>query len=180
MGKRKDLEINYSISNKEAVALNAIDIKYKGKEVSFFLPQFNYKLYRQNELDSQFNVYVSAGLGAAGIKDSSDADTSALGGITSLQADYETRRLYTLLLGEHLQTDQGHSLNRIRYRAGVAPYLTDFDGIHTWFITQVEYTPERDEEWTVTPLIRLFYQNYLIEAGSSTKGELFLAGIFHF
>lgn len=172
--ERQELELNYSVTGSSALALSGINIDYRGRDLTFILPQFNQKLYRRNAAESQTNLYGSLGLGGARYE--GDTDLAAL---VAFQADYETRRIYTLLSGEHLRTDD-IELNRIRYRLGVAPYLGDFDALHTWLIGQVEYTPELAEEWTITPMVRLFYQNYLIEVGSSLKGDVFIAGIFHF
>lgn len=171
---RQELELNYSLTQSSAIALTAINIDYEHHTLQFALPQFNYKLFRRNEVDSQTNLYASVGLGGSRYQGDTD-----LAGLAAFQADYETRRIYTLLAGEHLQTE-GIGLNRVRYRFGVAPYLTDFESVHTWLIAQVEYTPELGEEVTITPILRLFYQNYLLEVGVSLKGELFAAGIFHF
>lgn len=171
--ERQELEINYTYDPSNAVAFNTINID-DDKDITFYLPQFNHKFYRKNELDSQANIYGSVGLGIADHKDDTD-----LANLLGIQADYETRRIYTLFYGEHLQTE-GEGLNRLRYRIGVAPYLANFEELNTWFIAQVEYTPELNDTWTVTPMIRLFYSNFLVEAGVSLEGKPFFAGIFHF
>jgi hypothetical protein len=173
--ERKELELNYSLTNSQAIGFNTIKLDYKDRELTFFLPQYSYKLFRRNELDSQTNLYTTVGAGIAHYE-----EDESVAGLAAFQADYETRSIYTLLGGEHLQTGDGIGLNRVRYRFGVAPYLASYEGFHSWLIGQVEYTPELDDEWTVTPLVRFFYQNYLVEVGSSTRGDLFVAGIFHF
>lgn len=172
---RQEVEVNYSLTSSYALALHAINADLKSGDSKFILPRFNYKLFRRNELDSQTNLYLWAGGGAA-----EQNDNWQLSSTTGFQADYETRRIYTLLLGENLQSTRDADSKRLRYRLGVAPYLASFEGFHTWLIAQVEYTPDMDNSWTVTPLVRFFYNNYLIEVGSSTRGDLFAAGIFHF
>ncbi len=172
---RQDLELNYSFAVDKALAINTININYKDNDALFILPQFNYKLYRKNELESQTNLYLSLGLGNVNYQ-----SENRLSSLTAIQADYETRRVYTLLKTEALQSEGGLDLYNVRYRVGLAPYLADFKDFHTWIILQLEYTPELDHSFTVTPLFRFFYNNYLVEIGSSTRGELFLAGIFHF
>lgn len=174
-GSRRELEVNYSIASNYAVGLHSIMIDYKEDTAKFILPKFNYRLLRFNQPGSQTNLYLSTGIG--GVRYKEEDSTVVIG---ALQADYETRRIYALLAGETLQSDSKIDLNRIRYRLGFAPYLTDFSGFHTWLIGQVEYTPELKDQWTVTPLVRFFYRNYLIEIGSSTRGKLSLSGIIHF
>ncbi len=174
MNNRRETELNYSYSHSSAVGINYMYMKYKDQDIQFVLPQFNHKFYRNNELGSQTNIYGSFG---AGYSDYANRDN--LAGMLAFQADHETRRVYTLLSGEHLQTD-GANTERIRYRAGFAPYLANYEDLNTWIIAQVDYTPQMENEFTVTPMIRLFYQNYLIEAGVSLRGDPFFAGIFHF
>lgn len=171
---RLHLELNYSVTSSAAVGVSFMELDEDDGDARFVLPRFNYKLYRRNELDSQTNIYLSGGAGAVDFR-----DEERFAGFVGVQTDYETRRFYTLFAGDFVQSDiLDHTM--LRYRIGVAPYLADFNDLNTWLIAQVEYEPEKDDEWTVTPLVRFFYQNYLVEVGSSTRGDLFLAGIFHF
>ena len=126
-------------------------------------------------MDSQTNLYVYGGAGVS--ERENDSGFSVMSGF---QGDYETRRIYTLFLGENLHGENGIDVSRFRYRLGFAPYEGGFKDFHTWLIAQVQYTPNMNDEWTVTPMVRFFYQQYLIEVGSSLKGEPFVSGIFHF
>lgn len=173
--ERQELELNYSVSNKAAIGVSSIHVQQKNRNATFVIPRFNYRLYRANEMDSQANVYLYGGVGGV---ESRDRTGAAL--LSGAQADYETRRVYTLIAGENIKGEEGLDVSRVRYRLGGAPYAGDFDDLHTWLIAQVEYTPDLENEWTVGPIVRLFYENYLIEVGSSTRGEVFAAGIFHF
>ena len=56
MGGRRELELNYSVTSRHAVALNAINLEYQDREATLILPQFNYRVYRRNELDLQANL----------------------------------------------------------------------------------------------------------------------------
>ena len=171
---RRHLELNYSLTASSAVGVSGMELEEDDGDAVFVLPRFNYKLYRRNEIDSQTNVYLAGGVGAADYRDEENA-----AGFVGFQTDYETRRVYTLLSGDFVRSeDIDHTM--LRYRLGVAPYLADFDELNTWLIAQFEYMPEEEDEWVVTPLVRFFYQNYLVEAGASLRGDLFLAGIFHF
>lgn len=172
---RQEIELNYSVTSNYAIGVYLVDASYKGSDATYIIPRFNYKLYRKNELESQTNLYVSGGAGTVDYKGEDD-----LAGFAMFRADYETRRIYTLLSGQTLQSSGESDINALRYRAGFAPYLAGFNDLNTWLIAQVEYLPESEDEWVVTPLVRLFYSNYLVEIGSSTKGDLFFAGIFHF
>lgn len=173
--ERKDIELNYSFESDQSFGVNLIRMDYESEDLSFVIPQYSYKVYRDNRPGSQTNLYATVGLGGARY-----LEENRVAGAASFQADYETRRFYTLLFGEHLQAEDGISLNRVRYRLGIAPYLAPFDGFHTWIIGQVELTPELEHEWTFTPMLRFFVDTYLLEIGASTRGEMFIAGIFHF
>jgi hypothetical protein len=172
---RQEIEVNYSFSRKEAVGLLATTADTEEGSMTMMIPKFNYLAFRNNEKNSQANVYLSLGAGSADFKD----DTNIVG-LASVQADYETRRIYTLAHVETIQSSGGSDLNHFRYRAGVAPYLEGYEGIHTWLIAQVDYSPEMEDDWTVTPLVRVFHDNILLEAGVSLKGDPFFALITHF
>lgn len=172
---RNEIEVNYTFDTKEAFALNFIDTDLKKGNAKFYLPQYNYKLYRKNELESQTNVYGMLGAGVA-----DHIDESMFAGRAALQADYETRRIYTLFGAERLQSEEGVGLTSLRYRLGFAPYLADFSGFHTWLIAQVDYTPEMHNEWTASPLLRFFYDTYLLETGFTHRGDFMVSAILHF
>jgi hypothetical protein len=121
-------------------------------------------------------VYGSVGVG--GRHDSEHDDSLAAYG--GLEADYETRRIYTLIGAESLQSPSGVQFNRIRGRVGIAPYKASFTSLQTWIITQVDYMPEMDDRTVVTPLLRFFYNNYALEIGAGLNGKVFLAGMAHF
>lgn len=173
---RFDTELNYSFSSRAAFGVSSINLlNYKDETPRFQFAQFNFLVKRWNELESQANFYVSLGAGAREL----DGDASAAG-LIALEGDYETRRVYTSLLSETLQSAGGLDFNRIRSRAGVAPYLAPFESLQTWIIGQVEYTPDVEDTWTVTPLLRFFYNNIALEAGASVDGEVFIGTMLHF
>jgi len=173
--KRSDLEVNYSLTAEDAIGVSTVYAETEDGTATFVIPRFNHRLYRRNELDSQTNLYVSGGVGG-----SMRGDAAGLAGLVSIQGDFETRRVYTLLNLETLPSSGSVDLNKIRYRAGFAPYLAGFEDLNTWLILQADYTPEMEDEWTLTPLVRFFYRNYLLEMSASTRGEPFVAGILHF
>ena len=171
-----DLDINYSLTNKDAVGVSNFYRDGKDSTADFGIVRYNRLLKRWNELDSQANIFASIGVG--GRHDSQHDDSIA--GYGALEADYETRRVYTLFAAETLQSPDSVQFNRLRYRAGVAPYKAPFESLQTWIITQVDYMPEMDDKVTVTPLLRFFLNNYALEVGVSLDGKALLAGMAHF
>ncbi len=171
-----EVQFNYSLTNRSAIGVSDYFRDAKDSRSNFVVGQFNYLVKRWNELESQANIYASVGLGL-----NSDAKHGqGMAGYGTLEADYETRRIYTLIAGETLQATNGVDSNRIRFRAGVAPYKAPFEALQTWLLLQVEYMPEMDESTRVTPLVRLFLNNYALEVGASLDGKPFLAAMAHF
>lgn len=172
---RLENELNYTFSPSSSVGLTEYRIKDDAESKNFLIPRLGTR-FRENSLDSQANLYLSAGLGAQ-----TDHSEEALTGLAAIQADWETRRLYTLGLVETLQSPGGENLTYFRYRAGIAPYKADFDEVSAWIIGQVDYSPYKDTDKVgVTPVLRVFYKNYLVEAGSDFKGNVFLAWMASF
>jgi hypothetical protein len=172
-----DVQLNYSVTNRYAVGASSYYRGGKGSTAEFGIGQFNYLVKRWNEFDSQANVNASLGFG--GRHDSVAHDAVAAYG--ALEADYETRRIYSQVSAETLQSDANVQFSRYRVRAGMAPYKAGFEALNTWIVMQVDIMPEMDESVRVTPLVRLFYNNVVLEAGASIdEGTPFVAGAAHF
>lgn len=172
-----DVQANYSVTNRYAVGASSFYRQGKDSTAEFGMGQLNYLVKRWNELDSQANVNASVGFG--GRHDSVASDSVAVYG--ALEADYETRRIYSQLSAETLQSDSDVQFSRYRARAGVAPYKAGFDALNTWLVMQLDIMPEMDEGVRVTPMVRLFYSNFVLELGASlNEGTPFVAGAAHF
>lgn len=172
-----DVQLNYSVTNRYAVGASSYYREGKNSTAEFGIGQFNYLIKRWNELDSQANVTASVGFG--GRHDSVKDDSVA--GYAALEADYETRRIYSQVSAETLQSDGDVQFSRYRGRLGVAPYKADFEALNTWLVMQIDIMPEMDESVRVTPMFRFFYNNFVLEAGASLeKGTPFVGGAAHF
>lgn len=173
--KRADIKLNYTLKNNLAVGVSATSIERQKKRYNFTYAQGNVLLKRWNMEQAQANLYTSLGVGGR----SGDAGPSIVG-YAGVQADYETRRVYTLFAADTLRSKDLAGFTRFKYRFGLSPYLAGYDLVQTWLVTQVDHMPTMDDAWMITPLIRLFYKNYLFEAGSSTEGQVFIQGMIHF
>lgn len=149
---------------------NLIDSKQYG------LLRTNFLLKRWNEMESQGNLYL---FGAAGGVKAADINGSAwLGGI---EADWETRKVYTSAKIKFQDSDKFESKTMYQARLGVAPYLTKFENLHTWVILQVQYLPDAmEEKLNVTPLMRFYIDNVLWELGVSSRGTWLFNSMVHF
>lgn len=175
-GDWADLQVNYSLTNRYSIGLSEYYRKGEDSTANFGIGQFNYLLKRWNELESQANLYASFGLG--GRNDSKDDGSFA--GYGGLEADYETRRIYTLAAYETLQSASDVDFNRLRGRVGFSTHRAKIDELNTWIVAQIEYMPEMEDETVVTPLVRLFYNNFAVELGYSLNGSPFVGAMAHF
>jgi hypothetical protein len=137
--------------------------------------QGNYLIKRWNFPHAQANIYGSLGAGYAATPDQGD-----MAGFTSILADYETRRILVSYEGDGVAA--GDTLNQFwhKTRIGVAPYVGEYDDVHTWIMLQTDYRPNMDDEFSATPMIRLFQTNWMIEGGISTKGRAMINTILQF
>ncbi len=174
--KWSDVSANYSMTAKDSAGVAFMHRRGESKTASFYFADYNRLLKRWNEADSQANIYIVGGIGMRHENDG-DEDPAAHAG---MQADYETRQLYTQLSGETLRSPEGVNFNRLRTRAGFAPHRAEIDQLQLWIVGQLDYMPEMEERVTLTPFIRLFYNNIALEFGSSTKGEIMVGGMAHF
>lgn len=172
-----DVQLNYSITNRYAVGASSYYREGKNSTAEFGIAQVNHLGKRWNELDSQTNVNASVGFGGRHDSDKGDA----VAAYAALEADYETRRIYSQLSAETLQSDDNVQFSRYRARGGVAPYKAKFDELNTWLVMQVDIMSEMEDSVRMTPMVRLFYNNYVLEAGASIdEGIPFVAGAAHF
>ena len=129
---------------------------------------FNWLARRWNNKDSQANLYLLSGIGIA-----NDNGSERAGGFAGIEADWEDRRY--LVSYENRYTAAGEDVKQEfqqKGRIGIAPYVAEAGSLHTWLMLQADHSPESDDKWTVTPLVRLFQGDYLAEAGISNRGTV--------
>lgn len=122
-------------------------------------------LGRRNRENSQANAYLIADFGIVntpGDKDRPRFDTT-------LEADWETRRLYTAYRGEArwIKGDDTSLDHRLRF--GVAPYVGDYGDVHVWAIVQADWREDSAERFSLTPVVRVFQGLVLLEAGAEVE-----------
>lgn len=140
---------------------------FKDKQYWLHSAQGNYLAYRDNKPGAQTNVFLMSGVGAA-VKNDGEYPAGWVG----LLADWETRRYFlsydnNLTYAESLETSFAQKV-----KAGVAPYIGEYDDLHTWLMVQFEHYPNTGREFVVTPLIRLFKGNYLGELGYGSDHKI--------
>lgn len=125
--------------------------------------------WRWNYPDSQANLYLNGGAGSAFVD--GHARPSAWGGAS---IDWEDRRWYAQAGTSGQVVADGPDRLSQSARLGVAPYVAEAGQLHSWLMLQVDRSPSSERTWTLTPLLRQFYGDYLWEAGVSTRGDVLL------
>ncbi|ABI75601.1 conserved hypothetical protein [Hyphomonas neptunium ATCC 15444] len=132
--------------------------------------QYNRLVKRWNAPQSQGNLYLKLGAGAA---DPYGEDGQRAAGFAGLAADWETRRVFVSYDVRARDYGSDQSVSHAA-RIGLAPYVAGYGDLHTWAMVQVENHPEADNPVQVTPLLRLFTGPVLVEAGYTLEEDRFL------
>ncbi|NBO39305.1 hypothetical protein EBU99_12065 [bacterium] len=188
-GEMAELEIVHSPTPKLGLGLS---FDRMPQELSV-LGKASALLWRGNYPDYQSNIYLSLAAGrrwAAGRPESEGHSSSNTKGNASSPLyqwsagwDGEDRLIYSMLKYAQNYSNDGLSKQQGTLRLGFAPYKAQNDELTVWGI--MEWLPEKSEnqmQWThnVTPLVRLFYKNALLEIGSSFSGKVTFNYMFHF
>ena len=155
------------------------DDKSFEREISAF--QLNYLVKRWNLPNAQGNVFAWGGLGSTRGEDGRGRFAGVMTSQAGLQADYETRSIYSSAKQEWFHSSRfSHGVTTVQL--GVAPYEHDYDELATWFLVQLRryqggIMPGRTE---AIPMLRLFKGNFWIEAGADRKGRAQLMVMMNF
>lgn len=129
--------------------------------------QLNNLLKRWNGKGEQANLYLKSGLGIATNVD--DVDPAAF---TGLATDWETRRYFASYENRFLWANDSAKFAKHTARVGIAPYIGDYGDLHTWLMLQADYNPGQKDNFSVTPLVRFFKGDYLLEVGNNLDGGI--------
>jgi len=171
---QQDQMVAYSFKRDTAIAARIMSFDDNQGSMRFWAPQINRLIKRWNGENSQSNVYFS---GAVGPMDTDEHQHSAI--LTGVAADSETRQLFASAAAEKMWTGIGSGFWHVQSRLGAAPYAAGFNQLATWLMVQYDYNPLIRGWDKVTPLVRLFYRNYLLEAGVSTEGDWLVNAMVH-
>jgi hypothetical protein len=167
-----DMELNYSIRHWIAPSVQTMRFTEGTSRPDFVLGKINLLAYRKNGADYQGNVYLHAGGGHSLLSRRGVYH----GGIT---ADIEDRRLYFLTQWDVTRSSAGTEAWFWKVRGGFAPYIGQFEDLHSWLILEANRKNLGDKRIELVPTLRFFYQNVLWEVGASLKGEIHFNYIIH-
>ncbi len=169
-----ELFLNYSLTPHFAVGERNIRFVTTDGVKQFFVPEADFLIYRWNNPDSQANFYAGGGYGAESFMSQTQGVAMA-----NVAADWESRKYYLDAEFQSLIANDTREYNSAKFRAGFAPYLADFNELSTWFILQFETMPFVENNLFLTPMIRLFYKNVLVEIGADFQGNFMFNYMIH-
>ena len=134
--------------------------------------QLNNLLYRSNQKRSQANLYLKSGVGVANCYYASCDNKTTFAFYTGIAADWETQRYFISYENRYINAQEIDKAYMESARIGIAPYVGEFGDLHTWLMLQLDHTPNNEEKWTLTPLLRFFKGTNLAEVGVNLRGKL--------
>lgn len=176
-----DWMFTHSFTSSYSLTARYLRLDTKEGERTFYAPQINLLLKRWNELSSQANIYLSLGYGAESVNTQNGKKTNQTS-LLALETDWESRKYYVSFRQDALLShrDSKKNIYQSKARAGFAPYLAEFEELNYWFILEADVMNKSTEDYRLTPFIRMFYHNVLVELGASTKGDAQFNFMVHF
>jgi len=146
-------------------------IGYKGeywpdRAFTFQGLQLNWLAKRWNKAKSQANFYIKSGAGSV-----KSNDQRKFGSFFGISTDWENRRFFTMYENRYNSASNFRDFYTQKARFGIAPYLGSYGDLHTWLMLQVEHRSDGEDRVEVTPLVRLFKDEYLAEFGINSQGS---------
>lgn len=169
-GDANSLHIHYSPTAKYSAGLKAEH--NRGLEYSLYAGQINNLIKRWNMPDAQANIYLKSGVGIAYSDEGQHDSKTEATAYTGVAMDWENRRFFTSYENRYLEAGDIDNRFMQKARVGVAPYIGDYGDLHTWLMLEVEHEPKDPDTVTVTPLVRMFKDVHLVEAGISNHGKV--------
>lgn len=116
-----------------------------------------YLLDRKNTKSSQRNLYLT---GAISTKKSEDF-------YYGIHGDWETRRYFSSFSAINKHT-LSKDFSEYEMQLGVAPYLGDYNELHTWVMIKTK-KDTLNNEWDTYPFLKLFKGDFLLEMGTKNS-----------
>lgn len=139
-------------------------------------PQATWLVQRWNLPSAQANLYLTGGAGVAW----RDGGRARPGGFARVQADWETRRLMLMGMAEVSHGEGIATVDMQMVRAGLAPFVAGYGGVHLWLFGQVRRESAAMNRIEPAFVARTFYRTVMLEAGVTGTGGLILNSTFRF
>lgn len=174
-GFKHSAHIHYSSTVSTSIGYKFED--WRDQEFTVNAIQMNNLLKRWNKKNSQANLYLKSGIGIA---NSNTDNKNHIAGFTGFAADWEDRQYFIAYRNRYTDAGDIDNFYQQSIRTGWAPYEGDYGDLHTWIMLDVLHRPEADDQFTVTPLVRLFKDVHLVEAGINNHGDIMFNYIFRY
>ena len=164
------LSLHYSPTAQYSLGLYAQSTPNINK--AWYMATCNVLLKRWNLPSAQANIFFLSGVGVS-------RNRARMGGAAGcgLSIDYETRRILVAYENRAVYAQRVEKSLRHIGRVGFSPYVAAFGAMQPWILLQYEY---KGSKTVLTPLLRLYRNNVLVELGLSTKGTLLFNWIVTF
>ncbi|MGE0754887.1 MAG: hypothetical protein AB7L92_06970 [Alphaproteobacteria bacterium] len=169
-GNMHSLEVDYSPTANYSVGYVAE--YWRENDWQLHAVSLNNLIKRWNLPSSQANLYLKSAAGVAYSDFGAFDGKTEPAAFTGISADWEDRRFFTMYENHLVYAGDIDKFFMQKARVGIAPYIGDYGDLHTWLMLQVEHNPEKADHFTVTPLVRLFKGETLVEAGVSEDGDV--------
>lgn len=164
--------LNYTPTAKYSVGYTAE--YWRDNQWQFHGSQFNYLINRWNLAKSQANLYFESAVGIAYSDSGRFRHDIRPAGFTGLAFDWEDRDYFLSYSNRFVYAQDFQKISMQKARIGITPYVGDYGDLHTWFMVEFTHNPTAENPFMVTPMIRLFKDEYLGEFGISNKGDILL------
>jgi len=166
---------HYSLLPQLSVGVHGLRQELRGENLYALTSYSGLLLKRWNEKNFQANTYIYGGAGFARYRKQSKPAFFA-----GAQADIENRQWLLMGKFETMQFKKFEDLYTYTGRLGFAPYQADYDQLQGWMIVEYDFQAFKEKPHDVSGLVRFFYRSFLVEAGSSFRGDLKLNLMFHY
>lgn len=174
-GQRHSAHVHYSPTARISLGYRFED--WRDRDFTLHAFQINNLLKRWNKKHSQANVYLKSGLGVVNPDSGSGSEVA---GFTGIAADWENRRHFISYQNRYTQAGDVDDFYQQSARVGWAPYVGNYGDLHTWLMLDIRHMPEADDKVVITPLLRLFKDIHLVEAGISDNGDITFNYVFRY
>lgn len=170
-GALRMANLHYTVTPR--LALGLAYLRDEDHDWSFAGVQANALLKRWNMPGAQVNLYARIAVG--GILEEHHGRSVVTGAWRAgLTFDAEDRRLFFKYENNWMDGGPADGDFSQMLRIGVAPYLAEYGGFHTWLMLQADHKPKAHDPFVLTPVVRVFWSTYLIETGVSENGDAHL------
>ncbi|MFQ3665747.1 MAG: hypothetical protein SNJ79_06905 [Sphingomonadaceae bacterium] len=157
-------------------SLGMLGLRMREGDWTLVGPQATWLVHRWNRPASQANLYLSGGAGAA-VPDSGRARP---GGFARIQGDWEDRRFMVMGMAQVTHGEGIETADMQMVRAGFAPYVAGYGGVHLWLFGQVRRDSASPNRIQPAFVARVFYRTILLEAGVTGNGQAIVNSTFRF